>query len=62
MGKRNTCRACKELKEWIDMHNWKLCKNCWQHQEYLRHSRSAIKGRRKDNWMEFGEDELENDR
>ena len=59
------CFKCQQWFEWMDMHDKQLCKNCWEHQEYLRHSRSAIKGIRtekRENWMEFGEDELESDR
>ena len=62
MMTRYLCLTCQQWKEEMDMHDKQLCKKCWQHAEYLRHSRSAIKGRRKDNWMEFGEDELESDR
>ena len=42
------------------MHDWKLCKNCWQHAEYLRYSRSAIKGRRKEDLSEEEKLDLEN--
>ena len=54
------CFTCQQWKEWMDMHDKQLCKKCWEHQEYLRHSRSAIKGRRKEDLSEEEKLDLEN--
>ena len=56
------CFKCQQWFEWMDMHDKQLCKNCWEHADYLKFAKIKKKRRVKDNYLEFSEAELESDR
>ena len=41
MMRRYLCLTCEKWKDWMDMHDEKLCKNCWRREQYLKRSKTA---------------------